>query len=122
MKAQTYAFEVPKISTFSSNHACIFFPSRHHTGQCKKPEEKRFLLDVASHLEEPVEERSVVALVRGHVAGVLAEAHRRLDRELNHAVALLLLEGLAVEVTCSDARIRVTRRRVGEERERSRRR
>ncbi|WOK93598.1 hypothetical protein Cni_G02298 [Canna indica] len=84
-------------------------------------EEKRLLLDVTSGLEEPVEERSAMALVHGHVASILAKAHGRLARELNHEVGLVLLEGLAVEVTCNDASIGVTRRRVGEERERSRR-
>lgn len=50
-----------------------------------------------SGLKEPVEERAAVALVDRHVPGVLAEAHRRLTGEPDHAVGLLLAQCLAVQ-------------------------
>lgn len=62
-----------------------------------KPKEKRLLVDVVSGLEEPVEEGPAVALVDGHVPGVLPEADRRLSGEPEHAVGLLLLGGLDVQ-------------------------
>lgn len=45
---------------------------------------------VVGGLEEPVEDRPSVALVHCHVAGELAEAHRRLAGEPPHLVGLLL--------------------------------
>lgn len=55
-----------------------------------EPEEEWLVGGVVGGLEEPIEERPAVALVHGHVAGELAEAHRRLPGEAHHLVGLLL--------------------------------
>lgn len=66
-----------------------------------------------SGLKEPVEERAAVALVDRHVPGVLAEAHRRLTGEPDHAVGLLLSQGLAVQFP----RPATANQRAGEEKD-----
>lgn len=50
---------------------CNSITEQRHTSI--EPKEKRFLLGGVGGLEEPAEERPTVALVDGHVAGVVAE-------------------------------------------------